>query len=403
MDFEPNNVNTAEENASDYISKVNTLFAEYSVKDKNGDPAQLRALAGSPTWLFALAQGQNTTEWQERLRKAYYSLDIEKCDDEQVYALATLAGVLFKEQSAPMISLTVTNSTADSIILNAITCYAEDSFAQNKWYPGNVYTLASQETAHILFYCEDKEGSVPPNTVFSLKSTTSPAGFPTMTIVSDESSTVLFQGETASDLRNRVLLGSYAVDQITQAQTAIQNLNGIVKCSIYFNPDANSTVPLPGGINLTPRTAFVCIQGVDTSDMLATTYYKYMNVQSLELYTSLRSETIVGASQLFVYYSQATEISPYIKILISPTANAINTYPDYIKQILMQHQNDMTIGSTLTAQKVSAWIDQGNKYGTIVDTKLSVDGTTWLDSFTPSVFQVVTLNSSRIIFEEVSL
>lgn len=135
MDFEPTNVNTVEENASDYLSKVNLLLAQNGVVDKDGNPAKLVALAGSPTWLFALAQGQNTTEWQERLRKAYYSIDIEKCDDEQVYTLATLAGVLFKEQSSPMISLLVKNTEDFAITLNSFSCYVEDSFGQNRWYP----------------------------------------------------------------------------------------------------------------------------------------------------------------------------------------------------------------------------------------------------------------------------
>ena len=403
MDFEPTNVNTVEENASDYLSKVNLLLAQNGVVDKDGNPAKLVALAGSPTWLFALAQGQNTTEWQERLRKAYYSIDIEKCDDEQVYVLATLAGVLFKEQSSPMISLLVKNTEDSTITLNSTTCYAEDSFGQNKWYPGNTYIIASQETVRVVFYCEDKAGSTPPNTVFTIKSTQTPTAFAPISIISDESSSILFQGETAADLRNRVLLGSYAVDQITQAQTAIQNLNGIVKCSIYFNPDANVPLPLPGSISLPARTAYVCIQGVDVDDLLATTYFRYMNVQTLETVDSIRSETIVGASQLYVYYSVAVEVKPYIKILLDPTDSAINTYPDYIKQILMEHKYEVEIGAPLTAQKISTWIDKGNKYGTIIDTKLSLDGTNWYDTFSPSVFQVPVLDEDHIIFEEVSL
>lgn len=401
MNFEPSQVNTVEENATDYITKVNVLLAQNGVKDKDGNPASLKAYAGSPTWLFALAQGQNTTEWQERLRKAYFSLDIEKCDDEQVYVLATLAGVLFKEQSAPMIALSITNNEDSPITINSSTCYAEDTFASGKWYPGVARTLASHETETLLFYCEDKQGSVPPNTTFVVKSTN--ASFTDIPITPSYGSTVLFEGETAADLRNRVLLGSYAIDQKTQAQNAIANLNGIVKCSIYFNPDANNSVTLPGNISLTPRTAFICIQGVDTDGLLAETYFKYMDVQSLELIDSLRSETVVGASQLFVYYSSASEVHPKIKIYIDPTDNSVNTYADYIKEILMQHKDELSIGETLTSQKICAWIDQGNKYGTITTAELSSDGTTWSETFTPSVFEIPVLQEEDITFEEVSL
>lgn len=403
MNFEPTQVNTTEENASDFISKVNELLAQNSVVDKLGNPAILKAYAGSPTWLFALAQGQISTEWQERLRKAFYSIDIEKCDEDQVYVLATLAGVLFREQSSPMIPLTITNpSETDAIVINSSSCYAEDSFGNNKWYPGIAYTIAAQETVRLLFYCEDKSGSTPPNTTFTLKS--NDALFEDITIVSTESSQILFQGETSADLRNRILNGNSYIDQITQAQNAIANLNGIVKCSIYFNPDANVSKVLPGNITVPPRSSFISIQGVDIDSLLATTYFKYVNVQSVNIpNVSLRSEALVGASQLFVYYSAATEIHPKIKIYLDPTDSAVNTYPDYIKNIVMQHKDEIAIGATITAQKVSAWIDSGNKYGVLIDVKLSADGTTWSDSFTPNADEVPILQEQDITFEEITL
>lgn len=402
MNFEPSQVNTVEENASDFIAKVNTLFAQHNVKDKDGNPAVLRAYAGSPTWLFALAYGQNTTEWQERLRKAYYSLDIEKCDDEQVYALATLAGVLLEEQSTPMITLQVTNpSTTEAMTLDSSSCYAIDSFGDNKWYPGITYTLVAEETQSVVLYCADKGGSVPKDTIFTLHSTLDE--FADITIVCENESIVLNEGETTADLRNRILLGSQSFDQITQAQNAIKNLNGIVKCSIYFNPDANIPMELPGNIELPPRTSFICIQGVDADSILAYTYFRYVNVQSLQLESSNVSETIIGASQVFAYYSNAVEVHPKIKIFISPDQNVINTYADYITNIIMEHKDYLSIGEKLTAQKVCTWIDQGNKYGVITTVKISSDGTTWGDVYEPSVFEVPVLREEDIVFEEVSL
>ena len=402
MNFEPTQVNTVEENASDFITKVNTLFAQNNVLDKDGNPARLQAYAGSPTWLFALAYGQNTTEWQERLRKAYYSLDIEKCDDEQVQTLATLAGVLIEDQSAPMITLQVTNpSTTEAITLDSASCYATDSFGENRWYPGISYTIVAEETQAVVFYCADKEGSVPKDTVFTLHSTTEE--FDDITIVCENGSIVLSQGETTADLRNRILLGSQSFDQITQAQNAIKNLNGIVKCSIYFNPDANIPMELPGNIELPPRMSFICIQGVDADSILAYTYFRYVNVQSVQLQDSNVSETVIGASQVFAYYSNAVEVHPKIKVYISPDQNVINTYADYIKNIIMENESTLSIGEALTAQRVCAWIDKGNKYGTLITVEVSADGTTWEDVYQPSVFEVAVLREEDIVFEEVPL
>lgn len=402
MNTDPTIVNTVEENASDFIDKFNLLLAEYGVVDEDGNPAIVNKLAGSPTWLLALAQGQNSTEWQERLRKAYYSIDIENCSEEQVYVLATLAGVLFKEQSAPMITLAVTNpSSTENLVLNSSNCVATDSFAENEWYPGFAYTIPAEQTANIVFYCRDKSGAVPPSITFILKSLDNV--FEDITINSTSSSTVLFEGETSAELRNRILQGTSAFDQKTQAQKAIENLNGIVKCSIFFNPSATSSMTLSGGVELPPRTAYIVIKGVDTDNLIAYTYFKYMDVQTLETETSLSSSALVGASTLPVYYDQTNDVYPYIRITIHLSAGAQNTYSDYIKDLIMVHANELELGQILTSQKVDYWIDEGNKYGLLLTSELSTDGNTWQNQFVPFAQSSIVILRSNISFRVVSI
>lgn len=405
-DTNPIIVNTVEENATDFISKVNTFFAEYGIKNEDGSPAVLTALAGSPTWLFCLAQGQNTTEWQERLRKAWYAIDIDNCPDEQVYVLATLAGVLFKEQSAPMITLNVYNPTEDNLTINSTNCYAEDSFGQNKWYSGSAYTLAVGETAPIIFYCEDKEGSVPPNTSFILKSTNVPASFTDITITPSLGSTILFEGETPADLRRKIQQGSAGFDHISQAQKAIENLNGIAQCSIYFNPDANESVTLEGGILLPPRTAFVVVKGVDVDDLLAYAYFKYMDIATLNTSKSLVSYTIVGASTLPVYYQQATTVHPYVKIKIQSSGTSNLPSQAQIRSLLLEHANEFLPGKPITAQKLDYWINEGNTYiapNVIITSSISRNGSSYSDVFLPDVYESIELVEDRIVFEEIIL
>ena len=150
MNYDPNLVASVEDNASEYIDKVNNLLAQYGVVDKDGNPAQLAKLAGSPLWLMALADGQNIAEWQERLRNAYNALDITNCADSQVENLAVLAGVIKREGSAPYIILRVTNTTSKSITINSINCIATDTLTQNEWYSGQNYELIVDETADLV-------------------------------------------------------------------------------------------------------------------------------------------------------------------------------------------------------------------------------------------------------------
>lgn len=395
---DPTQVNTVEDNASSFIEEVNTLFAENNVLDEDGNPAELKAYAGSPTWLMALAQGQITTEWQERLRKTYYSLDIENCEDEQVLALATLAGVLRREQTAPMIVLSVTNPYEDAITLNPTNCYATDEFDGNRWAPGNAYTLAGNEHQNIIFYCEDKQATCPSGVSFTLHSINTE--WEDFSVSSLNSSMTLSSEETTAELRNRILLGLARFDPITRAQEAIVNLNGIVKCSIYFNPDANESVELSGGITLPPRTAFMVIQGADVDNLIANTYFKYVNVQTLNGEDFLSSETLVGASRLFVYYRGSYEVYPKIKIIAYLRQGADPSYKQQIKQVLLQNQYALDIGEPLTSQKVDFWLDSANAYGLMIDSKLSVDGLSWSDMYTPPIYGIPVIQEENIVFEE---
>jgi hypothetical protein len=403
MNTNPEIVNSVEDNASDYLQKVNTLLAQHNVKDKDGNPASLRALAGSPTWLMALAQGQITSEWQEKVRKANYAIDIENCSDEQVYALAVLAGVLFKEQSAPFISLSITNpSSSDNLVLTPSNCYAEDSFASNKWYVDSTYTIAPEETVSLTFYCSNKKGSVPSNISFTLQSTEEPEAFDPIAITSDSKSIILFEGETTSELRNRMLQKSASRDPISQAEIAIANLNGIVKCSIFFNDNAVNPKALRG-VTVPPRTAFVSIRGVDTDNLLATTYFRYLNIKTMQREDSSSSEVMVGSELIPVYYTPAVEVQPYIRVKMHPFDSVIDTYQDYIKDLLMTHKYDLNIGESLTAQRVCTWINEGNKYGVIETVQLYSDDDVHLRSYVNvDAYAVLTLNKTRISFEEVA-
>ena len=168
MNYDPNLVMSVEDSASDYIDKVNNLLAQYGVVDKNGNPAQLAKLAGSPLWLMALADGQNITEWQERLRNAYNALDIANCADSQVESLAIIAGVIKREGSAPYIILRVTNATSNPITINSVNCIATDTLTQNEWYSGQNYELIVDETADLVFYCRQRSVEVPKEISFTL-------------------------------------------------------------------------------------------------------------------------------------------------------------------------------------------------------------------------------------------
>lgn len=362
MNYDPNLVMSVEDSASDYIDKVNNLLAQYGVVDKDGNPAQLAKLAGSPLWLMALADGQNITEWQERLRNAYNALDIANCADSQVENLAIIAGVIKREGSAPYIILRVTNTTSNPITINSINCIATDTLTQNEWYSGQNYELIVDETADLVFYCRQRSVEVPKEISFTLHNVE--GSWSDLSAVSASASRVLEAPETLAQLRNRIIMRRDRYDIISQAETAISGLDGVSKCSIWFNKNQNASIALPGGKTLPARTAYICIQGYDAENLLARTFFSYAIVNTLQTEKSLSSQVLIGADYHTVYYDQCASQIAYIKIKVKPILGD-TTYTKRIKDTLLPYSGTLKVGENLTSQMVCEWLGQLDAYCTI--------------------------------------
>ena len=362
MNYNPNLVASVEDNASEYIDKVNNLLAQYGVTDKDGNPAQLAKLAGSPLWLMALADGQNIAEWQERLRNAYNAIDIANCEDSQVENLAVLAGAVKREGSAPYIILRVTNTTNNSITINSTNCIATDTLTQNEWYSGQNYELIVDETADLVFYCRQRSVEVPKDIAFTLHNIE--ASWSDLSAVSVSASRVLEAPETLAQLRNRIIMRRARYDTISQAEIAISGLDGVSKCSIWFNKNQTAPITLPGGKTLPARTAYICIQGYDAENLLARPFFSYAIVNTLQTKKSLKSQVLLGADYHTVYYDQCESQIAYIKIKVKPVLGD-TTYTKRIKDTLLPYSGTLKVGENLTAQMVCEWLGQLDAYCTI--------------------------------------
>lgn len=400
MNYDPNLVSSVEDNASDYIDTVNNLLAQNGVVDKDGNPAQLVKLAGSPLWLMALAFGQNVTEWQERLRNAYNSLSIENCSDEQVSNLALLAGIVREEGSSPFVALTVHNDTASPVLYNKATVYAEDTFSQHKWYCAQSITVAVGETLTLVFYCESKDVQTPSNTGFVFHFTD--PSIPSYSVVASSASVVLEPEEPISQLRNRIMQGTQAFNQINRAQEAIEGLNGVTKCSIWFNADPTVPMILPGNIQLDARKTFIVIKGVDIDNLLAEVYIRHLNVATQQLPDqSLQSSTVLGAGGFTAYYSVCEDKLFYIKVSVQAIAGDV-TYTEHIKDVLMLHVNALEVGCQITSQQICAWLEDATSYvDKIITAKVSMDNVTYSDITTFTALQIGVFTRESIIVENV--
>lgn len=399
MDYNPENVQTTEDNASAYIDNVNLLLAQEGVVDKEGNPVQLEKLAGSVLWLMALADGQNITEWQERLRNCYNSLDVANCSDEQVNNLAILAGVVKRQGSVPFIILKVKNTTQAPITINSTNCIATDMLTQNEWYAGQNYDLIVDEEANLVFYCRNRNVEVPKDITFVLRNTQ--GVWEDLTAPSASASRILEPEETTADLRNAIMLRKGRYDAISQAETAIANLDGISKCSIYFNRKQLAPITLPGGLELPARTAYIVVQGYDVEQLIARTFFSYAIVQTLQTEHSLVNQVLIGAIYENVYYSQCESVTAYIKVKVRPRQGD-TTYTQRIKDILTPYSGTLKIGENITTQLVCEWLGNLDEYCTIISAYVGLAADPSGDTTNIGSDKLIQFTDAEITFEVVS-
>lgn len=381
MTSNPNEINTVLENAEEGRALMNKYLAEAGAKDSKGNPAVVQHLAGSPLWLFALARGQQATEWQERAKVVYEALDIQSCEDDQVKNLALLSGLKQKQRTATYMLVYISNDTDQTITINSRNSIFHDTVYNYDWYIGQNLTLAVHTDARVPVYCATtNEVSLKAGTTFNVTPiATSWSDF----VCSAVSGTIEgSSAETIAELRNRVMVGTSAYSAINKAQDAIARLKGVAKCSIYFNRSATNVMPLEGGISVPARQALVVIRGADADELLARTYFDYMDVQSYnpgQDYNVLTSYTRIGALDMPVHYLQATAQKVYVKVSVNIKASDPN-YSGYIKDVLTAHSGTTEVGQNLTTKLVSVWLNDVADYVDVIDVEISDDGITWGNS-----------------------
>ena len=400
MTSNPTEINTVQENAEEALALTNQFLAEAGVKDKDGNPAQLKQLAGSPMWLMFLARGQQATEWQERANVVYNATNIQECEDEQVENLALLSGVAKRTRTSTFVTVQITNNQDEAIVVNSRNSKFTDSVYSYEWYIGQNITLASGESAKVQLYCATTNDlSLNAGVTF----TCTPLfdnSFDTFTCQNLSASVYGTKDETTAELRNRVMTGTSAYSAVNKAQDAIAQLSGISKCSIYFNPSAINVLTLTGGISVAPRTALIVIRGADANDLLAKTYYEYMDVQSYNpgsSYDVLTSYVRIGALDMPVHFMQATTKKVYARVTVKLNASDLN-YAGYVKGVLTSYNGTTEVGQQLTTKLLSVWLNDIADYVSIETVELSDDGETWGSSTNIPCYNIADIDLENISY-----
>jgi len=260
---------SATEHASQIIAKINALLQENNVLDAQGDIIQLRQNYGSALYLLALGDGNRFQVNDEKLSAAINSFNIELCDDAQIENLLPIAAVSRNTGSYSTLNLTVTASEDGACTIPAGT---KAPYGDVNFVVDTTTTISAGSTAVISSTCD----TIGPVAVLTGAITSFETDIANLETVENlESSVPGKAAETTSELRQRLIAGDTIKYSLEGCKSALEELTGVSYARVYFNYNTSSTIELPGGVVLQPRTAYIVIHGA--SDEIATTYATYMN------------------------------------------------------------------------------------------------------------------------------
>ena len=260
---------SAQEHADLIIEKINELLQENNVQDKNGNIAQLKKTYGNALYLLSLGDGEQFADNDAALSKAIDSFNIELCDDQQIENLLPIAAITRNPGSYSTLKLSVTASEDGECVVPAGTRAPYD----NMNFVTQAEAIIPAGHTQVIETVADVIG---PIVVLSGEVTSFDTEIANLeNVVNNESSVPGNAAETTNSLRRRILKGqtiSYSLDGV---KLALEELTGINHARVYFNFNVDGDYTFPGGIVVSPRTAYIVVNG--QSDKLAETYARYMS------------------------------------------------------------------------------------------------------------------------------
>ena len=264
---------TATQHADLIIDRINTLLQQEGITDKDGNIAQLKKNYGNALYLLALGDGERFAKNDAELSKAIDSFNIELCDDQQIQNLLPIAAMTRNPGSYSTLQLAVTASADGQCVIPAGTKapYEDMNFVvQTEVVLSAGSTALIDTVADVLGPVVVLSGEVDhfENEIANLESVTNPT-----------SSVPGISPETTDELRQRLIAGDTIKYSLDGCKGALEELTGINHAMIYFNPDPDEPLELPGGMQLSPRTAYIVVQG--SSDKIAEVYAEYMSAKTM--------------------------------------------------------------------------------------------------------------------------
>lgn len=399
-------VKTPEENVTDLVAFINNYCAAKGIKNSQGETIYIDANETNPLFMVEYANAYLATVLQKLIYSAACAISVPEASEQQLLNIADIAGVVRNAATKTTIIGTVYANTEDAgavdcVISRNLTAIVSSGSYQLRFHPAFDITIPINESRQIVLICEDYGSyNISENTITSFEEVV--PGFRMMTTLAAIPGQ---DREPISSLRARIQRRSVEGTQADRAAEAIQSLDGVALCNIYFN-ESPSTPQTVGARALVvpPRQALLMIQGY--SDEIAKTFFAHMICKTAgENYPSsvgaYSQNYITHAGQIMpVWIVPPDQVPVHIKIYIYETL----TYAQVngIKDVISSLSSSITIGQSITSKMVTDIVSVNYPDLTIQGADISSDGQNYSFSATPNSDAVFTFNLDNIYVVEVT-
>lgn len=371
-------VKTPDENLDDVITFVNDYCAANDVKNSAGEVIYIEPNEANPLYQMFRGFSYLTTIMQKLIYSAGCGMSIAEASERQLLNLSDIAGVKRTQATRTIITGVV---FADSIgatpcvITQSLSATITIAGADVIFHPAFDVTVPVGESRSIVLMAEQYGSfNISANTIQQFDDPV--PGFRSM---STNNSTPGQALETIASLRNRLQRRAVEGTQIERAESAIQNLEGVSMCSIFFNYSPLEAVSIAYGntsISVPPRQAILMVQGWSVeANAIARTFYRYL------LCKTAGSEVPGAQTQKYITHSnqelEVTIIPPvqqpiYIKVYIKNTLSYEQV--DGIKDTICSLAGTLLIGQSITQADVIDVVSKVYTNLTVQGAALSVTG-----------------------------
>lgn len=399
-------VKTPDENASDLVSYINSYCTANNIKNSKGELIYIEANETNPLYMLLYGNAYLATVLQKLIYSAGCTMSVPESSEQQLLNIADIAGITRNRATKTTIIGTIYANVEDAgavdcVIKRELSCSVSVGSYSLVFHPAFDLTIPVNESRQIVLVCEEYGAyNISANTITSFDEAVE--GFRTMTTLASIPGQ---DQETIASLRARIQRRSVEGTQADRAAEAIQSLDGVALCNIYFNESPTETQYIGSrALPVPPRQALLLVQGY--SDDIAKTFFNHMICKTAgeeypESIGVVPQTYVTNANQtLNVFIVPPFQIPVYIKIYIYETLTY--TQINGIKDAICTLSSSLTIGQSVTSKMVTDVVSQNFSDITVQGADISKDRENYSFIATPNNDEVFIFNLTNIAVIEVT-